>query len=110
MAAPQPARISWEDLALTAGERLRARRHELKLTMRDVYLTTVQIAKKEGDNEEFIVRPSRLSDVEIKGQVPNIYRLYSLAVVYDISLLELLSWYGIHCELMPKVAAHATGR
>jgi len=39
--------------------------------------------------------PSRLSDIETKGILPNIYRLYSLSVIYRRDLREMLAWYGI---------------
>src|SRR5262249_7150858 len=46
-------------------------------------------------NEEYMIAPSRLSDIETKGIVPSIYRLYSLAVIYRRDPREILSWYGI---------------
>jgi len=49
--------------------------------MRDVESASVQIAQK-FDNEEFAIPPSRLSDIETKGIVPSIYRLYALAAIY----------------------------
>jgi len=69
-------------------------REQLGLTMRDVEGASAQIASRHG-NDEFSIPPSRLSDVETKGVVPSIYRLYSLAVIYRRDVRELLSWYGI---------------
>ncbi len=66
---------------LAAGLNLRASRERLGLTMRDVENATLRIAERHG-NDEFIVSPSRLSDIETKGLVPSIYRVYSLAAVY----------------------------
>lgn len=66
--------------------------------MRDVENATLRIAERHG-NAEFIVSPSRLSDIETKGLVPSIYRVYSLAAVYHRDLREILSWYGIDLEL-----------
>jgi len=62
--------------------------------MREVETASARIADKHG-NDEFSVSPSRLSDIETKGLVPSIYRLYSLAVIYRRDLREILSWYGI---------------
>jgi len=62
--------------------------------MRDVENASARIAERHG-NEEFAVAPSRLSDIETKGLIPSIYRLYSLAVIYRRDLREMLSWYGI---------------
>src|SRR6202158_2800294 len=62
--------------------------------MRDVENATARTAERQG-HDEFSASPSRLSDIETKGLVPNIFRLYSLAVVYRCDLRDLLSWYGI---------------
>jgi transcriptional regulator with XRE-family HTH domain len=82
----------------SGGQNLRALREELGLTMRDVEGASAQIADKHG-NDEFSIPPSRLSDVETKGVVPSIYRLYSLAVIYRRDVRELLSWYGIDLNM-----------
>ena len=62
--------------------------------MREVETASARIAGKHG-NDEFAISPSRLSDIETKGLVPSIYRLYSLAVIYRRDLREILSWYDI---------------
>lgn len=79
----------------TAGLNLRAARERLGLTMREVESASERIARKHG-NEEFAISPSRLSDIETKGLIPSIYRVYSLAVVYRRDIAEILSWYGIN--------------
>jgi hypothetical protein len=65
--------------------------------MRDVESASVQIAQK-FDNEEFAIPPSRLSDIETKGIVPSIYRLYTLAAIYRREYRDLLAWYGIELD------------
>ncbi len=82
----------------SGGQNLRALREQLGLTMRDVEGASAQIAEKHG-NDEFSIPPSRLSDVETKGVVPSIYRLYSLAVIYRRDVRELLTWYGIDLNM-----------
>lgn len=62
--------------------------------MRDVESASLQIARRRG-NEEYAIPPSRLSDIETKGVVPSIYRLYSLAAIYHCSYRELLNWYQV---------------
>lgn len=79
---------------LQAGQNLRAIREQLGLTMRDVEGTSERIARRH-DNEEFVISPSRLSDIETKGIVPSIYRLYSLSIIYHRDLHDILTWYGI---------------
>jgi transcriptional regulator with XRE-family HTH domain len=79
---------------LSAGQNLRGLREQLGLTMRDVENASIRIGNKYR-NEEFVITPSRLSDIETKGIVPSIYRLYSLAVIYRRDPREILTWYGI---------------
>jgi transcriptional regulator with XRE-family HTH domain len=79
---------------LSAGQSLRQVREQLDLTLREVESASARIADKHG-NDAFAVSPSRLSDIETKGLVPSIYRLYSLAVIYRRDLREILSWYDI---------------
>ncbi len=82
----------------SGGQNLRALREQLGLTMRDVEGASAQIAEKHG-NDEFSIPPSRLSDIETKGVVPSVYRLYSLAVIYRRDVRELLFWYGIDLNM-----------
>jgi transcriptional regulator with XRE-family HTH domain len=79
---------------LPAGKSLRTLREKLGLTMRDVENSSARIAEKYR-NEEFAIAPSRLSDIETKGILPSIYRLYSLSVIYRRDLCELMAWYGV---------------
>ena len=79
---------------LTPGQQLRTIREQLGLTMREVEIASARIAAKHG-NDDFSIPLSRLSDIETKGIVPSIYRLYSLAVTYRCDLRDILSWYGI---------------
>ncbi len=79
---------------MSSGQRLRGLREELGLTIRDVEAASGRIAARHG-NEDFAISPSRLSDIETKGILPNVYRLYSLAVIYRRDLREILGWYGI---------------
>jgi transcriptional regulator with XRE-family HTH domain len=76
------------------GQNLRLLREQLGLTMRDVETASAGIAQRHG-NDEFAIPPSRLSDIETKGVVPNIFRLYSFAAIYRRDLRELISWYGV---------------
>jgi transcriptional regulator with XRE-family HTH domain len=79
---------------VSPGQQLRALREHLGLTMRDVEIASAALAAKHG-NDDFSVPLSRLSDVETKGIVPSIFRLYSLAVIYRCDLRDILSWYGV---------------
>jgi transcriptional regulator with XRE-family HTH domain len=85
---------------LPAGKSLRTLREKLGLTMRDIETSSARLAQKYR-NEEFSIPPSRLSDIETKGVLPSIFRLYVLSVIYRQDYRELLNWYGIDVNNMP---------
>jgi len=89
------------DSMFPGGQNFRALREQLGMTMRDVENASMRIAVKHG-NDEFALPPSRLSDIETKGVVPSIYRLYSLSIIYRRDISELFSWYGIELNLVAK--------
>jgi len=78
----------------SGGQSLRLLREQLGLTMRDVETASTRIAERRG-NDEFAIPISRLSDMETKGVMPSIYRLYTLSVIYRQDMRELLAWFGI---------------
>lgn len=77
-----------------AGEKLKRARERLKLTYRDVEQASQKIAARRA-NDEFIIALSRLADIENKGTLPTIYRLYSLCSIYRLNFDEVLRWYGV---------------
>ncbi|HZU31872.1 MAG TPA: helix-turn-helix transcriptional regulator, partial [Candidatus Angelobacter sp.] len=79
---------------LSAGKKLRELREYMGLTLRDVELSSTSLAESRGI-EEFVINPSRLSDIETKGVIPSIYRLYVLSVIYRADFTELLRLYGV---------------
>jgi len=81
----------------TPGQRLRATRWALGLTFRDVHLESVKLAQKHR-SRRFILPVSRLHDFEVKGMIPSIHRLHTLAHVYGFDLTEIAGWYGIPQE------------
>jgi transcriptional regulator with XRE-family HTH domain len=82
---------------LSAGIDLRKIRDRLGLTMRDVENASQLISERHG-SEEYLIPPSRLSDIETKGVVPSVYRLYSLAAIYRKPFRRLLRLYGIDLD------------
>lgn len=64
------------------------------MTVRAVEAASAQIAARHS-NAGFAIPLSRLSDIETRGVIPSIYRLYSLAAIYRRDVSELLSWYGV---------------
>jgi len=79
---------------MTGGQRLRVIRESLGYTMRDVETGSLQVSRRLS-NDEFAIPPSRLSDIETKGVVPSIFRLYTLSAIYRCDYHEMLSWYGV---------------
>src|SRR5215813_5238041 len=87
-------RTGWEKSMDDAGQKLKRARERLNLRYRDVEEASLRIADRHK-NEEFIIALSRLSDIENKGTVPTIYRLYSLCAIYRLNLSDALRWYGV---------------
>lgn len=78
-----------------AGHSLRRWRENLGLTLRDVYRASVVIAVKHR-NTRLVVSPSRLSDIETKRLIPNIYRAYTLSLIYNREVRDILQLYGLN--------------
>ena len=85
------------------GEKLKRARQRLELTYRDVQKASQQIAKRQA-NVEFSIALSRLADIENKGTVPTIYKIYSLCAIYRLDLHETLQWYGVPVDLLAAEA------
>lgn len=86
------------------GFRLKRVRERLNLRYRDVEDASLRIAERRK-SDEFIVALSRLSDIENKGTVPSIFRLYSLCAIYRLDICEVLQWYGVDPSNLPGDAA-----
>src|SRR4051812_13006004 len=81
------------------AEKLKRARVRLKLTYRDVELASQKIARRRG-NPAFAIALSRLADIENKGTLPTVYRIYTLAAIYRLDFDEVLDWYGIPRRLL----------
>jgi|SRR5579859_1965615 len=81
-------------MQVPGGQKLRTLRQNLGYTMRDVEKGSLQISRR-LENNEFVIPPSRLFEIETNGVVPSIFRLYTLAVIYRSDYRELLSSYGV---------------
>ncbi|MBV8073726.1 MAG: hypothetical protein JO270_27785 [Acidobacteriaceae bacterium] len=79
-------------------------RESLRLKYRDVEEASTKIAKLRG-NQEFGIGLSRLADIENKGTVPSVYRMYSLAAIYGLSFSKILNWYGVDIDALPTDSA-----
>jgi len=83
------------------GRRLRELRQRLGLTVRDVQRASEKLASKHR-NPNLLINKARLSDIESKGVLPNLYKLYALAAIYKQSLGDLLSLYGVDANSLPS--------
>jgi transcriptional regulator with XRE-family HTH domain len=79
------------------GLRLRQARERLGLTYRDVERASYELAARRG-RAELILHISRLADIENRGVVPSLHKLYTLAVVYHLNPLDILRWYDVPIE------------
>src|SRR3990172_2428265 len=88
-------------LAGRAGQRLRQIRERLNMTLRAVEEVSLEISDAERSSE-YVVSTGRLNQIENDGSLPSIYKLYSLAVIYHLSVEEILGWYGINLGKMEE--------
>ena len=88
----------------SAGGKLKRTRERLKMTYRDVEEAS-QIVAASRANDEFVIALSRLSDIENKGVVPTLFRMYSLCAIYRLDISEVLRWYGVPVDSLPADAA-----
>ena len=79
------------------GLRLRQARELLGLTYRDVERASYELAARRG-RPEFILHISRLADIENRGVVPGLHKLYTLASIYRLNPLQIFGWYDVPIE------------
>ena len=89
-----------------AGQRLRRVRERLNLRVRDVEQASLRIADKYR-NDEFAVLINRISEIENRGLVPTLFKLYSLCAIYRLNFQEVLEWYGIKLASLPADSSFA---
>src|SRR5713101_1587918 len=79
------------------GLRLRQARERLGLTYRDVERSSLELAAQRG-RPDFILHISRLADIENRGVIPGLHKLYTLAVIYHINPVDICGWYEVPFE------------
>jgi transcriptional regulator with XRE-family HTH domain len=78
-----------------SGQRLRAERLRVRLSTRDVERLSQAIAREKG-NQEYYISHAWLTEIEHGKFKPNIYKLYSLSVVYKRAYHEILALFDIY--------------
>ncbi len=89
---------------MDAGQKLKRARERLDLRFRDIVEASQKIAEIHK-NADHLIALSQLSAIENHGLVPNIYRIYSLCVIYRLDILEVLEWYRVPIASLPADAA-----
>src|SRR2546421_5695187 len=79
---------------MAPGIRLRLLRERLGFTMKDVEDASQKLTER-FHNPKYWIPQSRLSHIENRGIVPNLFRLHAMAIIYRASIATLMSWYGI---------------
>jgi hypothetical protein len=90
-----------------AGQKLKRIRERLRLKYREVEEFSTRIAHARG-SDEYVVALSRLADIENKGTLPTLFRLYSLCAIYKLEMAEVLAWYGVVLTDLPRDSALAS--
>jgi transcriptional regulator with XRE-family HTH domain len=87
-----------------AGQRLKRVRERMGLRYREVEEASLGIAQRHN-SDEFAVALSRLADIENKGTVPTIFKLFSLCAIYRLDPVEVCQWYGVDFTQLPAESA-----
>jgi transcriptional regulator with XRE-family HTH domain len=88
-------------MSIYAGQQLRHTREALGLSLREVEAASSEIAARHA-NQEFFLPFSRLSEIETKGVLPSIYRIYSLAAIYRCDYRVICGWYEVKLETIAE--------
>jgi transcriptional regulator with XRE-family HTH domain len=80
--------------SLEFGKRLRAERERLRLSLRQVQELSRSIAEHRK-NQEFCIAHSSLAGFENGKQLPDIYKLYSLSVIYGRQYDKLATFFDV---------------
>src|SRR5271157_4172269 len=86
--------MSASSSSLEFGKRLRAEREHLRLSLRQVQELSRGIVERRK-NPEYYVAHASLADIEKGKLVPNIYKLYSLSVIYGRQYEKLATFFDV---------------
>jgi transcriptional regulator with XRE-family HTH domain len=86
--------MSASSSSLEFGKRLRAEREHLRLSLRQVQELSRGIAEQRK-NHEYHIAHSSLADIENGKLATNIYKLYSLSVIYGRQYEKLAAFFDV---------------
>jgi hypothetical protein len=90
-----PKRMSGPRLNPEAGQKLRAERLRVGLSTRAVQELS-QIIAREKNNQEYYISHAWLTDAENGEFGSNIYKLYSLSIIYKCNCVDMMAIFGIN--------------
>ena len=79
---------------MAAGEKLKLLRNKRNITVREVEQASQRIAELIGD-KRFRISNGWLAQLENGTSAPNIWKLFTLSVIYDANISDLLRFYDI---------------
>jgi transcriptional regulator with XRE-family HTH domain len=86
--------MSASSSSLEFGNRLRAEREHLRMSLRQVQMLSRRLAEQRK-NSEYYIAHSSLADFENGKQIPNLYKLYSLSVIYRRQYEKLATLFDV---------------
>ena len=91
---------------MPAGQQLKSLRNRRNITVRDVEQASRRIADVKGD-KRFCISNGWLAQLENGVSEPSICKLFSLSVIYQANLLDLLRLYNVDVDDKENYAAIA---
>ena len=86
---------------MPAGQMLKSLRNRRNITVREVEQASRRIADVKGD-KRFCISNGWLAQLEKGNSEPSIWKLFSLSVIYQADLLDLLRLYNIDIDEKQK--------
>ena len=94
-------------LSSEAGQRLRAKRERLRLSIRRVAQISQKIAQDKND-PAFYVPHNWISDLENGKSKPRLAKFHSLSLIYDCDINEILALFGLNIADLGKERGHVS--
>ena len=94
---------------MPAGEMLKSLRKRRNITVREVEQASRRIAHVRGD-KQFYISNGWLARLESGHSEPSMWKLFSLSLIYDVNLLDLLRLYNIDVNQKEKYEPVAPDR
>ena len=87
-----------------AGSNLRQLRNKAGLSIKAAHKLSQRLATVLR-NPQMALTPRLISAIEQKKHIPNVYRVYALSTIYECTVREILSYYGVSCDKTDQLRA-----